>query len=128
MRHLLRGFEGDASTSEVEYGWRVLASGRACECVARELLAPLEAGSHEEFITEHYWGYCRQRDGGTVEYRVAHPTWRIYDVAEATLDCDIAAFYGSQFAKPLAAAPVSAFVADGSPIEVHKPARLRFDD
>jgi hypothetical protein len=37
--------------------------------------APEEAapGSEEEFITEHYWGYTRQRDGGTIEYRVEHP-------------------------------------------------------
>jgi hypothetical protein len=26
--------------------------------------------SEESFITEHYWGYARQRDGATVEYRV----------------------------------------------------------
>src|SRR5204863_2945524 len=29
-------------------------------------------GSEAEFITEHYWGYSRQRDGSTMEYRVEH--------------------------------------------------------
>jgi len=28
----------------------------------------LTPGSEEEFIAEHYWGYSRQRDGGTSEY------------------------------------------------------------
>lgn len=27
----------------------------------------LESGSEAEFITEHYWGYTKQRDGGTLE-------------------------------------------------------------
>ena len=29
-----------------------------------------DKNSLEEFITEHYWGYSTQRDGGTVEYQV----------------------------------------------------------
>jgi uncharacterized protein YqjF (DUF2071 family) len=39
---------------------------------------PLEPGSQAEFITEHYWGYTRQRDGGTIEYRVTHPRWQVW--------------------------------------------------
>jgi hypothetical protein len=35
------------------------------------------ADSEATFITEHYWGYARQRDGGTVEYQVEHPQWRV---------------------------------------------------
>ena len=34
------------------------------------------AGSHEEFITEHYWGYTARR--GCSEYRVEHPRWRLW--------------------------------------------------
>jgi uncharacterized protein YqjF (DUF2071 family) len=48
----------------------------------------LEAGSQAEFITEHYWGYTRQRDGRTVEYEVRHRSWRVWSVADAELDCD----------------------------------------
>ncbi len=29
--------------------------------------------SEESFITEHYWGYVRQRNGTSLEYRVEHP-------------------------------------------------------
>ena len=35
------------------------------------------AGSEEEFITEHYWGYTKQRDGSTIEYGVEHPRWSL---------------------------------------------------
>lgn len=108
----------------VEYGWlersgrnflRVRATGRP---------EPLVVGSEEEFITEHYWGYARQRDGGTVEYRVEHPSWRVWQVGEAEFDCDVERVYGAQFAEALCAKPSSAFVADGSPVIVRKGVRL----
>lgn len=50
-----------------------------------------EAGSETEFITEHYWGYTRQRDEVTVEYRVAHPPWRVAAAASMELNGDFEA-------------------------------------
>jgi hypothetical protein len=81
-------------------------------------------GSEEAFIAEHYWGYTRQRDGGTVEYQVAHPQWRAWPAAGAALDADVAGLYGAQFAEPLGGAPHSAFVAEGSRVAVYFPRRL----
>ena len=92
------------------------ASGRA---------EPLVQGSEAEFITEHYWGYTRQRDGGTVEYRVAHPRWRTWTVTSASVTGDLSALYGAAFGETLARRPDSAFLAEGSRIEVHTPTRLR---
>jgi uncharacterized protein YqjF (DUF2071 family) len=86
--------------------------------------APIAAGSEAEFITEHYWGYCRQRDGGTIEYRVEHPRWAVHDAAEARLDGDAAALYGAALGAALREPPRSAFVADGSRIAVHRPVRI----
>jgi hypothetical protein len=86
--------------------------------------APAPEGSEAEFITEHYWGYARQRDGGTVEYQVEHPRWRVWRAESATLDCDVAALYGPAFAECLSAPPRSALLADGSPIVVRKGARI----
>ena len=80
--------------------------------------AQFGAGSAEEFIFEHYWGYVRRRDGGTTEYAVEHPSWRVWPVETATLYCDVAALYGSAFAPALARAPRSAFVAEGSVVQV----------
>ena len=111
-------------TGVVEYGWmertgrnflRVRATGKA---------EPLVAGSEEEFITEHYWGYAAQRDGGTVEYQVEHPSWNVWQVSQAEFDCDVELVYGEQFAEALRGKPSSAFVADGSPIIVRKGVRL----
>lgn len=85
---------------------------------------PWQAGSEEEFITEHYWGYARQRDGGTVEYRVEHPPWLVWRATGATFKCDIGEIYGAQFEPYLQASPTSAFVAVGSPVTVYQGTRL----
>ena len=85
---------------------------------------PLVPGSEAEFITEHYWGYTRQRDGGTVEYQVMHPAWRVRDAQAPELDVDVASLYGAEFVAPLRERPASAFVATGSPVTVHRPRRL----
>jgi uncharacterized protein len=85
---------------------------------------PLQPNSAEAFITEHYWGYVRQRDGSTVEYQVEHPPWRVWPARDARLECDVAAFYGSTFAPFLSGPPTSAFVAEGSPIVVRRGRRI----
>jgi hypothetical protein len=82
--------------------------------------AAIVPGSEEQFIFEHYWGYVRRRDGGTSEYAVEHPPWRVWSVASASLDCDAAALYGPTFAPALAQTPRSAFVAEGSAVQVRR--------
>jgi uncharacterized protein len=125
MRHRIDR-QGDtlAPGGSVEYGWR--HRGRWGTLAARTEgdSAPLVEGSEAEFITEHYWGYAAQRDSGTVEYRVEHPSWRVWSAAETRFDCDVAAMYGDGFAEALSARPRSAFVAEGSPIIVRQGQRI----
>ena len=87
--------------------------------------APLVEGSREEFIAEHYWGYARQRDGGTLEYRVEHPRWKVWAAADATLRCDVRTLYGPSFVEALSGPPASAFVAEGSAVTVYAGTRLK---
>jgi len=86
--------------------------------------APFVSGSHEEFIAEHYWGYAVQRDGGTCEYHVTHPPWRVASATHAELDCDVNGLYGEVFGHFLRGNPVSAFLADGSKVAVSHGVRL----
>jgi hypothetical protein len=124
-RHRVELADGALRTgSLVRYAWRFrgetnVVRGR----VAGELALP-PAGSAPEFITEHYWGYARQRDGGTVEYQVEHPQWRVAPASDARLVCDVAGLYGAQFVEPLARPPASAFIAEGSPIVVRTARRI----
>jgi uncharacterized protein YqjF (DUF2071 family) len=127
MRHRA---DFDASTGDpryVEYAWRLGGAWGRVSVVPHGASAPIADGSEEEFITEHYWGYTRQRDGGTVEYQVQHPRWRVWQVREATLDGDLEALYGLPFAAVLGTQPSSAFLADGSAVRVMRPRRLPSD-
>jgi len=108
----------------VEYGWMERSARNYFRVKTIGEPHPLATGSEEEFITEHYWGYAAQRDGGTVEYRVEHPPWRVWQVSEAEFDCDIENVYGKHFSHILNANPSSAFVAEGSPIIVRRGVRL----
>lgn len=113
-----------AANGGVEYAWQDGAAWHRLKAQTHGEALPLQDGSEEEFITEHYWGYAAQRDGGTVEYQVEHPRWRVWQVNDAQLDCDVARVYGSQFVECLSQKPTSAFVADGSEIIVRKGVRI----
>jgi uncharacterized protein YqjF (DUF2071 family) len=121
MRHEVLPADVPASA---EYSWRHRGAWNRLRVVPAGEPAFAVAGSEEEFITEHYWGYSKLRGGGTVEYRVEHPRWRVWSAAESLLECDAAALYGAALAGPLAARPTSAFLADGSPVIVYKGERI----
>jgi len=62
----------------VEYSWTVGGVRNRLQAGFAGSPLPLVPGSPEEFLTEHYWGYVRRRDGGTTEYQVDHPPWRVW--------------------------------------------------
>jgi hypothetical protein len=76
------------------------------------------SGSEEAFITEHYWGYTRLNKHKTGEYQVEHPSWRVWPVAQPYLLCDVKSLYGETFVAYLHRPPRSAFLAEGSRIQV----------
>ncbi|MDH5675496.1 MAG: DUF2071 domain-containing protein [Myxococcales bacterium] len=116
------GIDGDGG--HVQYRWKhrghwarlgALVEGKA------QLPAP---GSEAEFISEHYFGYTAQRDGSTLEYRVEHPQWAVWKAREPVFECDVASLYGADLVEPLATAPSSCFVAEGSEVVVRRGAPL----
>jgi uncharacterized protein YqjF (DUF2071 family) len=103
---------------KVEYSWRRKA--RKWESLRMTAIGEprsTPAGSHPEFITEHYWGYTRVRSGCS-EYRVEHSRWKIWNADQFALHADIATLYGEQFVETLSQPPRSAFIADGSPVQI----------
>lgn len=109
---------------EVEYAWEFQRQSHWLKLTVAGAPEPLRSGSDGEFITEHYWGYNRQPDGATVEYRVEHPAWRVQEAVTAELQCDVAALYGPAFRDSLTGKPASAFLAEGSPVTVYRGQRL----
>ena len=108
----------------VSYQWRTGSRWQHLSAMASGRPALPASASEESFITEHFWGYTRQRDGATVEYEVEHPRWRVWAATESSLDADVPRLYGSSFARALAVSPVSAFIAEGSAVTVFRPRRL----
>jgi uncharacterized protein len=121
MRHRVSATGPGAAA---EYEWRTGGAWmglRAEAAGAPEL--PAE-GSLEQFISEHYWGYSRQRDGGCVEYHVTHPQWRVWRGASGGFEGDGAALYGDAFGEVLRRAPDWASIADGSAVVVFQGRRI----
>ena len=126
-RHTLLG-----AGSRVDYAWRTGGRRqRRWNRIAARADADAQLptpGSLEEFIVEHYWAYVRGRDDATWEYRVAHRPWHVAPATDVVWDCDVAATYGhSPLAPYLCQPPASAFIADGSPVQVFHGHRLEAD-
>ena len=121
MRHQ-HGVEDEARS--FSYEWR--ENGRWVGLAARTRgdAQDLRPGSKAEFITEHYWGHTAQRDGGSVEYHVTHPRWRVWEAPDIQVLGDLRPTYGEALGALLASAPDSAYVAVGSPVTVFRPRRL----
>lgn len=123
MRHSITG-DPSRGGMYVMYGWRHRGRWNGIGAVVSGSPREAEPGSEEELITEHYWGYSSLRGGGSAEYRVEHPRWRVWPLQRPVLDCDVAALYGKPFGNSLPAEPSSAFLADGSEVAVYPGARV----
>ena len=107
-----------------EYAW----GSEPNQCVMRiateaESFLPLDS-SLSQFITEHYWGYAAQPNGGPLEYEVQHARWPVRRAKRADFSGNAALFYGTEIAQVLKRSPDSAFLAEGSPVTVFKGTRI----
>ena len=114
----------DSAGLSVSYRWRQSHFAHGMDLRADGSPFLLQDNSEEEFIAEHYWGYAVQRDGGTLEYEVEHPRWRIWRIRDSALNCDVERLYGAQFADYISETPDSALLAEGSPVVVRKGKRI----
>lgn len=115
MSHL---FEIRNESFLVQYSWKTGNSLNYLKATSSLTKAAIRTGSEEEFITEHYWGYTRIHDKKTTAYEVQHPRWRVHNVREFDMQCDVVSVYGNQFRESLSSPPTSVFLADGSLISV----------
>ncbi len=109
---------------EAEYFWGPQTNRCSIwiETAQRGYLPPEQ--SLGQFITEHYWGYASQKDGGCLEYEVQHPRWLVRDADNFGLSGDAGRYYGSEFATALSQPARSAFIAEGSAVTVCKGKRI----
>jgi uncharacterized protein YqjF (DUF2071 family) len=119
MSHQIDRNDDGAAPERVEYQWKFGGRWRRVAIETAGFAHRPEPGSHEEFITEHYWGYSAMSRGRAKEYLVAHRPWRISRATLAEYHCDVAALYGERFAPYLCGEPASAFWVDGSAVRVY---------
>jgi hypothetical protein len=118
MAHDFRSFD-DTSGGMLEYSLRHQRTWMTIQATTSGELMALPSDSVESFILEHYWGYTRQTNGMTSEYRVSHPSWRFWPAQSVSVSPDIALLYPPEFADPLSRAPHSVCVAQGSSVAVY---------
>jgi hypothetical protein len=120
MAHEIR-FVGD--DLRVAYRWR---SGKSWNEITLETIGASEIpseGSVEQFITEHYWGYT-SRPGGSIEYQVTHPSWKVRQVRQSAFTGNAEGLYRKELANALRGTPHSAFLAEGSAVSVMRGRRF----
>ena len=122
MEHTIVETDGELQCVEYLFG----GSRDRCRLTLHVAGSPqdIDPGSEEEFLSQRGWGYTRQRDGGTIEYRVEHPRWSVWPDAHYELDGPLEEFYDQPFASILRGPAASAFIADGSAVAVHMPERI----
>jgi hypothetical protein len=106
------------------YGWRLGARRGAIRVQPTTTARIAVPGSEEEFMTTRHWGYTRQRDGSTFEYRVEHAPWMVQRCSEAEASGDRASVFGNTFANVLLDRPHTAMLAAGSAITLSFPNRI----
>jgi uncharacterized protein len=122
MQHTIVKTNGELQSVEYQFG-----AGRDLCRVAVHVdneAREMTPGSEEEFLSHREWGYTRQRDWGTIEYKVDHPRWKVWPAAGQQLDGALHSFYDEPFPTILSGSARSAFVADGSQVAVHMPERI----
>lgn len=115
--------QGNTHT-KASYKWVHRSQWNSIEAIYYGEPRDLISGSKEEFIAEHYWGYTTQRDGGTIEYKVEHPPWKMWEPESVCLDLDVEGLYGKDCAEILSQPPSFSLVADGSDVTVYKGQRM----
>jgi uncharacterized protein len=124
MRHRIAGPASEGRRREVRYSWR--AAGKwatlGLECEGKPG-RPAE-GSLEQFITEHYWGYTRQRDKAIIEYRVEREPWRLCGRRRWSSRAIAGHSTGRRWLNASRASPISAVLAEGSSVAVWQGMRI----
>ncbi len=110
--------------SSLSYRWKKRDKWNGFSATIIGAPRAIERDTEEAFVMEHYWGYSSSKNGGCLEYLMEHPSWRIWDVSECSLDCDISMVYGEQYLHVISEPPISAFAAEGSSISVGKGERV----
>lgn len=109
----------DTSCKKIKYDWKINNAWSHLAVTTKKDSEQMLPSSIESFIFEHYYGYTKIDQLQTQEYRVNHPSWKVNQVVEHSIQCDFHSMYGSDFAFLNEQKPDSVIVAEGSPVTVN---------
>jgi hypothetical protein len=116
--------ELSAESLKVGYGWDLGGRSHTLAVEADPTPQAILPSTEEDFITEHYWGYTKRRDGSTSAYQVGHPRWQTYKPRSHEIALDFGMLYGPSFAFLTDQWVSSVLLAEGSAVSVHSGSRL----
>jgi len=107
--------------TRIEYQWYHHGRWHGIQVQADHDPGLPEPGSQDAFFIERDWGYTLRPDGSCLEYRFEHPRWQIRPASAAAFTCDQGDIFGPDFGACLFKEPGSAFISEGSEIELFPP-------
>jgi len=111
-------WETNGEKQIIRYEWEKNRKPFFLEVHAGKEPRDMAAGSEEQFIFEHYWGFTSRRKGQTGVYQVEHPSWKTYVIQQYNIQADFESLYGPAFRPLNAQLPDSVFLAEGSPVRI----------
>jgi uncharacterized protein len=120
MKHKLINSKDQMNAS---YSFKVINKWNSISSVSGLTHTIIQPGTLDEFIAEHYWGYNKWNNRWTLEYKLDHPRWSVYDLHSFHVDIRFEDLYPKQFLPYLYAKPHSAQLVDGSAVKL-RPTKL----
>jgi len=111
-------FKKDGDYLNALYAFNCKKRWNGITAVAGLTPKPIEPGTLDEFIAEHYWGYNTWYNDHTIEYRLNHPRWASYELQSFNVDIRFEDVYPLSFAPYLYASPHSAQFVEGSAVKL----------
>ena len=105
-------------SKNIKYQWKITEEWNHIAVNTAIENEQMLAGSIEEFIFEHYYGYTKINDLLSQEYKVNHPRWMVNKVIDYSVHCDFKSMYGYDFSFLSNHQPDSVIIAEGSPVTV----------
>jgi uncharacterized protein YqjF (DUF2071 family) len=106
------------NSKQINYYWKIKGNWNHIAVNANVQPSRMQAGSFEEFIFEHYFGYTKIDNTTTEEYCIHHQRWEINSINEVDIQCDFGAMYGNDFEFLNSIKPSDVFLTNGSAVAV----------
>lgn len=120
MKHF---WKTDSQKKHIEYHWRTKNIWQKLSVSAEKAPLKILPNTETEFITEHYFGYTKQKNK-TYEYEVKHPKWEHYLVNDFSTNVDFELNYGADFKHLTHQKPLSVILTEGSEISVENKIKI----